>query len=110
MIYGLWRAKEFADLVGGKTKILTIDDANPVVILDEENDPVLEAPSAHLWTDAQVQDVEKDYKHLDEEMRQLFVNFPQIGPSELPRQFRAVGIELKRYRTDRRKEIAKRKI
>jgi hypothetical protein len=77
VIYGLWRAKEFAALVGGKTKILTIDDANPVVVLDEQNNPVMEEPSAKLWRDEEVKEVEDDYLYFDEEIRSLFLNFPR---------------------------------
>jgi 20S proteasome alpha/beta subunit len=105
VIYGLWRAKEFAALVGGKTKILTIDDEKVVTILDEQNNPVMEEPAAHLWRDEEIKDVEDDYRRFDEEMRSLFLNFPNFRPNDLPSQFRSVGIELKKYRADKMDEI-----
>ncbi len=92
-IYTLWRIRDFAENVGGKTKILTVED-----------ECIFPLFPADQWTDEEVREVEKDYQYLDEQIRPMNLVFPSIDPDRLARWWRSIGIDLKRYATAQKRK------
>jgi 20S proteasome alpha/beta subunit len=96
IIYALQRTKDYAEYVGGKSKIVTIDD-----------DDIFGPPSYYEMRADMVKQIEEAYDNFDDKIRPLFLDFPFSAPEELPKSFKLVGIELRKYRAAQMKELRK---
>lgn len=98
-IYALWRIKDFAEGVGGKTKVVRIED-------DSFFDPP--SCSSYELKDATIKESERAYKYLDKHMRPLLLDYPLLPPEQVFKLCRSIGNDLKKFRAIQMKEQLRR--
>jgi|SRR5271157_4393694 len=92
-IYTLWRIKDFAEWVGGDTKILTIEDGDSFFF-----------PLNCEWSEEEIQSSEEDYQFLDKSLQPLLINYPTADVDQLGKQLRLITGQLKSFRNKKIKK------
>jgi 20S proteasome alpha/beta subunit len=94
IIYALQRTKDYAEFVGGKTKIISIND-----------DDIFGPPSYYEMKEHMVKHIEAAYDNFDEKIRPLFLDLPFMSPEDLTKSLKSVSSELRKYRATQMKEL-----